>query len=86
MHTPGDPQECSVEERYNNNTTALLNDLLLSLDAGGVSVLTLLDLSAAFDTTDHGILLRRLKHAFGVDGAALSWFQSFVPVEQGTLR
>ncbi len=46
-------------------------DFLLASDRGLVSVLVLLDLSAAFDTTDHHILLQRL----GINGAALSWFK-----------
>jgi len=41
-----------------------------------VSVLALLDLSAAFHTVDHDIWLTRLKVSFGVSGAALDWFQS----------
>ncbi|WP_419588267.1 RNA-directed DNA polymerase, partial [Thiolapillus sp.] len=68
--------------RPNHSTeTALVkivNDLLLALDDGKVSVLTLLDLSAAFDTIDHNILLHRLEHAFGITGTALSWIRSYL--------
>ena len=61
--------------------TALLkkvNDLLLSLDDGQVSLLALSDLTAAFDTTDHSILLNRLHHDFGIQGIALEWFLSYL--------
>jgi len=38
----------------------------------------LLDLSAAFDTVDHGILIDRLQSAFGVRGSVKEWIHSFI--------
>ena len=43
-----------------------------------MTLLVILDLSAAFDTTEHSILLNILRQDFGVDGTALNWFDSFL--------
>jgi hypothetical protein len=48
------------------------------VDQGDVAVLALLDLSAAFDTVDHEILLRRLRVSYGVDNGAIAWLSSYL--------
>ena len=48
------------------------------MDDGKISVLVLLDLSAAFNAIDHEILLHRLHNVFGFGDTVLSWFQSYL--------
>ena len=67
--------------RENHSTeTALLkikNDILLNMNKQHVTLLVLLDLSAAFDTVDHGILLEAL-NKLGLGGKAFEWFRLYL--------
>ena len=44
------------------------------MDKGHVTLLVMLDLSAAFDTVDHGILLHRLQSKLGLREKAFFYY------------
>lgn len=56
--------------------TKVFNDILLHLDNRKIVLLNLLDISAAFDTLDHVIMLRRLSTTFGITGTVRDWYAS----------
>ena len=61
--------------------TALLkikDDMDMALDRGDGILVVLLDLSAAFDTLDHHILLDRLKHTCGLTDKVHQWLASYL--------
>ena len=75
------PAYQSAYRHHHSTETALLRittDLLNATDRGLVSALVLLDLSAAFDTIDHHLLIDRLSSTFGIHDIALSWFRSYL--------
>ena len=71
-----DPLQSAYRDKHSTETALIKvqNDILSALDAGSSAILLMLDLSAAFDTIDHDILLSRLCNVYGITGNALDWF------------
>src|SRR5271156_4497020 len=70
----------SAYHPYHSTETALLhvqNAILIGMDKQKVTLLVMLDLSAAFDTVDLNILLQWLE-SIGIRGLVLSWFSSYL--------
>ena len=66
--------QSACKKLHSTETTLLRvqNDILRAIDSRRSVLLVLLDLSAAFDTVDHFILLQRLSHRFGIKSKTLS--------------
>ena len=58
--------------------TRIHNDILLMVDKRENVVLLLLDLSAAFDTINHKLLLKKLEDLYGINGYVLKWLESYL--------
>ena len=70
----------SAYRPVHSTETALVrvsNDILMALDQRKAATLVLLDLSAAFDTFDHGLMRKRLSD-IGIKGRAHEWFSSYL--------
>ena len=75
------PTHQSAYRRHHSTETALLaicNDALMAADRGMITLVVLLDLSAAFDTVEHITLLGVFQTRFGISGAALSWHNTYL--------
>ena len=55
----------------------LYNDMVHVIDNSQVGALVLLDMSAAFDTVDHQIMIDVFQHRFDIRDDALTWFRSY---------
>ena len=74
------PELQSSYRQHHSTETALLkvtNDILLNTNSQQVTLMVLLDLSAAFDTVNQDILLERLDKVIGMHGVTLEWFRSY---------
>ncbi len=75
------PKGQSAYRKCHSTETALVrvtNDIMMNMNRQHVTLLVMLDLSSAFNTVDHDILLRRLNHEFGIKGRVLEWFASYL--------
>ena len=71
----------SAYRRKHSTKTALLKvktDLLEAMDNKKVTCLVLLDLSVAFDTVSHDLLLNQLKYRFGFTDTILKWICNYL--------
>ena len=71
----------SAYRAFHSTETALIkvkDNILRAIDNQRITCLILLDLSAAFNTVSHPLLLNRLKHCFGIQGTVLRWFRSYM--------
>ena len=78
----------SAYKRHHNTETALIkvqDDILPFIDNKCAVILLLLELSAAFDTVDHGVLLDRMSKTFGIVDTALDWFASYLSDRKQTV-
>ena len=56
----------------------MTNDILLAMEGQHITMMVILDLSAAFDMVDHKILLKILENQFWVTDTVLKWFDSYL--------
>ena len=75
------PEYQSAYHKNHSCETSLLkvmNTLLWNIENGMVTVLVAIDLSAAFDTVDHDILLNVVEKEFGITGNVLNWCKTYL--------
>ena len=71
----------SAYRQHHSTETAwvrLHNDIFTAIDNNMAVLLVCLDLRAAFDTVDYGVLLQRLEHRLGITGKCLQWLSSYL--------
>ena len=82
------PEQSAYKKNHSTETilVRIWNDLLVASEEKSATVVMMLDLSAAFDTVDHGLLLTILRNEIGLRGTALQWFVSFLTGRSQRIR
>ena len=82
------PLQSAYRPGHSTETALLLtlNSIYKSADSGQATLLVSLDLSAAFDTIDHDLLISRLYNSFGISGPVLSWLKSYLNNRSQSVR
>ena len=75
--------ECNQSAYCKNHSTEtcllkLKTDILDAINKKEVMCLVLLDLSAAFNSLEHSLILNRLKYQFGIVRKCLDWFEDYL--------
>ena len=83
------PKFQSAYRKLHGTESALLrvhHDIIQHIDRGNCVALVLLDLSAAFDTIDHALLLTTLENEFGITQSALQWISTYMTFRSQSVR
>ena len=80
--------QSAYRNQHSTETAVLkvLSDIYAAADSGRITLLGLLDLSAAFDTVDHQILVNRLHFSYGFGDVVLEWFRSYLTDRSHCIR
>ena len=72
--------QSAYRQNYSTETALvkMCSDILMGMERQEVTMVAIMDLSAAFDTEDHDIFLSILEKRFGIAETALEWFNSYL--------
>jgi exonuclease III len=72
--------QSAYRKNYSTETAVVkvVSDILMAMEHQKLTAFVSMDLSAAFDTVDHDILLEVLNRNFGISGSAMDWFKSYL--------
>ena len=87
-HSLIDPFQSAYKTGLSTETALvrLHNDLSVGCQENRATCVIFLDLSSAFDTVDHDVMIDRLHHYYGLSGIVLQWFRSYLSNRCVTVR